>query len=99
LILLCSDHHRALHEGAFTIQAHGKQQFTFHSPSGDRYETSPPLRGSLSGVTATYAAMNPESVAPDLDGNPRHSAERSRRVRSSHISSASAGSGPQVSRV
>lgn len=34
LIMLCSTHHRALHRGLFSITAHGKQRFTFHSPDG-----------------------------------------------------------------
>ncbi|GAC48121.1 HNH endonuclease [Gordonia aichiensis] len=30
LVLLCSSHHRALHRGEFSIEAHALQQFTFH---------------------------------------------------------------------
>ncbi|KQR99435.1 HNH endonuclease [Williamsia sp. Leaf354] len=42
LILLCSTHHRALHNGDFTIRALGHQQFTFHHPSGTPIDTAPP---------------------------------------------------------
>lgn len=41
LILLCSEHHRALHRGEFGIKALGKQQFTFHRPSGSVIEVAP----------------------------------------------------------
>ncbi|MCX6469979.1 MAG: DUF222 domain-containing protein [Corynebacteriales bacterium] len=42
LILLCSTHHRALHNGAFIIRARGNQEFTFHHPSGTIIDTAPP---------------------------------------------------------
>ncbi|NMO02345.1 DUF222 domain-containing protein [Gordonia sp. TBRC 11910] len=34
LLLLCSEHHRALHNGAFSIEALGLQQFRFYDASG-----------------------------------------------------------------
>ena len=44
LILLCSTHHRGLHQGAFAITAQGKQRFTFSDPAGTLIETAPPNR-------------------------------------------------------
>ncbi|MGJ0118521.1 DUF222 domain-containing protein [Williamsia sp. MIQD14] len=41
LILLCSIHHRALHNGDFTIRALGNQEFSFHHPSGTPIDTAP----------------------------------------------------------
>lgn len=41
LILLCGTHHRALHRGEFGIIAKGRQQFTFHRPSGSVIERAP----------------------------------------------------------
>ncbi|KQR99471.1 HNH endonuclease [Williamsia sp. Leaf354] len=43
LIMLCSTHHRALHNGEFTIRAVGDQQFTFHTPSGTAIDTAPTI--------------------------------------------------------
>ncbi|KQR97284.1 HNH endonuclease [Williamsia sp. Leaf354] len=41
LILLCSTHHRALHNGDFIIRARGNQEFSFHHPSGTIIDTAP----------------------------------------------------------
>lgn len=41
LILLCSTHHRALHNNEYSITAHGHQHFTFHRTDGALIETAP----------------------------------------------------------
>ncbi|GAA2054282.1 HNH endonuclease [Williamsia deligens] len=43
LIMLCSTHHRALHQGEFTIRASGGQQFTFHRADGSLIDVAPLL--------------------------------------------------------
>ena len=41
LILLCGSHHRALHHGAFTIEALGDQRFAFRGTHGEPLITAP----------------------------------------------------------
>jgi hypothetical protein len=41
LILLCSAHHRALHHGAFSIEALGDQRFAFRGTQGELLITAP----------------------------------------------------------
>ena len=43
LMLLCPEHHRLFHGRAYTIDVHGKGQFTFRRPDG-RVIAPPPLR-------------------------------------------------------
>ncbi|MEZ5210753.1 HNH endonuclease [Gordonia sp. PP30] len=41
LILLCSSHHRALHHGAFSIEALGHQRFAFRGTHGEILDLAP----------------------------------------------------------
>ncbi|MEZ5211460.1 HNH endonuclease signature motif containing protein [Gordonia sp. (in: high G+C Gram-positive bacteria)] len=41
LILLCGSHHRALHHGAFSIEALGHQRFAFRGTHGDVLDLAP----------------------------------------------------------
>ena len=41
LVLLCSQHHRALHSGLFSIEALGSQRFAFRGTHGDLLEEAP----------------------------------------------------------
>ncbi len=41
LILLCSSHHRALHHGAFSIEALGHQRFAFRGTQGETLNLAP----------------------------------------------------------
>lgn len=71
LIMLCSTHHRALHRGLFSITAHGKQRFTFHSPDGAVMAEAPAM-GAPSGWepnrTVGLNATQPVGWEPmDLD--------------------------------
>jgi hypothetical protein len=70
LILLCGQHHRALHDGQFTVTALGKQRFRFHGPNGAERPPAPNTRGSLAGVTTTYPHITPATIEPDWDGTP-----------------------------
>jgi hypothetical protein len=69
LLLLCSEHHRALHEGVFTITAHGRQNFTFHLPDGTSIEPAPPIQGTLEDLTGQHPDIDADSISPDWDGS------------------------------
>lgn len=60
LLLLCSTHHAAVHEGAFAITALGRQRFSFHGPGGALRPVAPPLgRRVLNNPGSTSAAKGP----------------------------------------
>ncbi len=42
LALLCSTHHRAVHEGGFSFKKTEEGELCFHSPDGQRLEATPP---------------------------------------------------------
>jgi len=42
LALLCSTHHRAVHEGGFNFKKTEEGELCFHSPDGQRLEATPP---------------------------------------------------------
>jgi hypothetical protein len=65
LLLLCGRHHRLLHEGAFSIEALGRQRFRFRDPTGLELQYSPPLRGDRRHLTSAYAAPDGIPIEPD----------------------------------
>jgi len=42
LALLCSTHHRAVHEGGYSFKKTDEGELCFHSPNGQRLEATPP---------------------------------------------------------
>jgi len=42
LALLCSTHHRAVHEGGYSLQKTDEGELCFHSPDGQRLNATPP---------------------------------------------------------
>jgi uncharacterized protein DUF222/HNH endonuclease len=72
LILLCGEHHRALHEGAFSITALGRQRFRFNGPGGALYSLAPTTRGTAHELIAAHPEIEPETIQPDWDGTPVH---------------------------
>ena len=70
LVLLCGEHHRALHDGHFTITAHGNQQFSFHHPNGARIDYAPPLSGNADDLTQRYRYIEPDAITADWSGDP-----------------------------
>ena len=70
LVLLCGEHHRALHDGAFSIVALGRQRFRFVSASGTTIEWAPAMQGSGHVIAAAYPNVTPESLTPSWDGEP-----------------------------
>jgi hypothetical protein len=70
LVLLCGEHHRSLHDGAFAIVALGRQRFRFHGPRGAERPQAPKSRGNLTDLTAKYTHISPSTIEPDWDGTP-----------------------------
>lgn len=51
LALLCRRHHRAVHEGGFSVTGNANEELVFRDPRGERLENSPkPPPGSLQGL-------------------------------------------------
>ena len=55
LVLLCRRHHRAVHEGGFTVLRHEDGALTFRRPDGTILEAAPALPVSCSSVGASSA--------------------------------------------
>jgi hypothetical protein len=70
LVLLCGEHHRAVHDGNFTIRAQGRQRFTFHDPSGGQYQVCPSVHGSADDLGSQTFDIGPDDIVPDWDGSP-----------------------------
>ncbi|MGO3327764.1 DUF222 domain-containing protein [Gordonia sp. (in: high G+C Gram-positive bacteria)] len=66
LILLCSQHHRALHNGLFSIDALGGQQFAFRGTHGDLLEEAPLHSTPLGWEDNPH--VDPHAVAPTNGG-------------------------------
>jgi hypothetical protein len=70
MILLCGEHHRALHEGAFSIVAFGRQRFRFHGPGGATYAQAPRTHGSAVRLVAEHPDVRPDTIEPRWAGEP-----------------------------
>jgi hypothetical protein len=70
LIMLCGEHHRALHDGEFSIVALGRQRFRFHGPGGATYPAAPAMRGSVGALADAHADIRPDTIEPDWGGHP-----------------------------
>lgn len=62
LVLLCSAHHRALHNGEFAIITRGHQRFTFHRTDGTLIETAPTTQ--TPGDWKPDLTIEPDAVEP-----------------------------------
>jgi hypothetical protein len=72
LVLLCSEHHRALHEGAFTITALGGQRFRFTGADGTECQPAPTVHGTADDLVTDHADITPDAIHPNWDGTPLH---------------------------
>ncbi|MBJ8337622.1 DUF222 domain-containing protein [Antrihabitans sp. YC3-6] len=70
LTLLCGEHHRALHDGLFTITADGNQRFTFADLDGRRIDYAPLLSGDVDDLSRRYHHIDPDAVTADWSGEP-----------------------------
>jgi hypothetical protein len=72
LVLLCGDHHRALHDGAYRIERLGGQRFRFRDADGTAIAYAPDLSGSaarLAGDLAAYTLIDGRTLTPDWYGD------------------------------
>jgi hypothetical protein len=72
LVLLCGEHHRALHRGAFTIAALGRQRFRFSGSDGTTCSPAPPTHGRVDELAEAHGDITPDALEPDWDGTPLH---------------------------
>jgi hypothetical protein len=66
LVLLCSHHHRLLHEGGFGIRTQSDNALTFHGPRGERIADVPPPAELSDSASATISAWN-QAAGLDID--------------------------------
>jgi hypothetical protein len=72
LVLLCGDHHRALHDGVFAIDALGRQRFRFRDSGGTAIAYAPTTRGDareLAADVSAYSAIDGATLTPDWYGD------------------------------
>lgn len=65
LLLLCGRHHRLLHEGAFSVEALGRQRFRFLDALGEPIDYAPFLRGDRARLATLYAAPDGKLIDQD----------------------------------
>lgn len=68
LLLLCGQHHRALHDQVFSIESLGRQTFRFRDHDGAVIEYAPPLRGGADDLNETYTLVDGETLTPEWHG-------------------------------
>jgi hypothetical protein len=70
LVMLCGEHHRLLHDGAFGIEAAGDQRFVFQHPDGREIEYAPTAKGTADGLTDRYRHVESSAATADWGGEP-----------------------------
>ncbi|CCQ14021.1 putative uncharacterized protein [Rhodococcus sp. AW25M09] len=68
LILLCGEHHRALHDGYFFIEALGGQRFVFRHPSGTEILHAPAVSGDAEDLRRKCNDIEPDAIIPNWGG-------------------------------
>ena len=72
LVLLCGDHHRALHDGAFAIERLGAQRFRFRAADETVITYAPALSGSTARLArdlTAYTLIDGRTLTPDWYGD------------------------------
>ncbi|WP_415971564.1 HNH endonuclease [Rhodococcus sp. 077-4] len=68
LVLLCGEHHRALHDGYFIIEALGHQRFSFRHPSGTEMIHAPAVSGDAADLRRRHDDIEPDAIIPNWGG-------------------------------
>jgi hypothetical protein len=70
LVLLCGEHHRALHDGRFAIEALARQRFRFRHPDGHVIDYAPSLPTSrrTASSTGAHTLVSGETLTPQWHG-------------------------------
>ncbi|KZF06833.1 hypothetical protein A2J04_00820 [Rhodococcus sp. EPR-279] len=68
LVLLCGEHHRALHDGYFFIEALDDQRFSFHHPSGIEMIHAPTMSGDADELRRRHKGIAPDAIIPNWGG-------------------------------
>ncbi len=72
LVMLCGEHHRALHDGVFAIETLRRQRFRFRDSGGVVIDYAPGLRGKaadLADDVAAYTLVDGHTLTPDWYGD------------------------------
>lgn len=72
LVLLCGEHHRLLHDGAFRIVTLGQQRFRFRGTAGRPVPSAPQLTGNAEALARAHGDVAPTTIEPDWEGSPLH---------------------------
>jgi hypothetical protein len=65
LVLLCGEHHRALHDGYFFIEALDDQRFSFHHPSGIEMIHAPTMSGDADELRRRHKGIASDAIIPN----------------------------------
>lgn len=68
LVMLCSEHHRALHDGYFTITSDGDQRFVFRHADGREILYSPAMKDDSTEFGDRYGVIDGDAIIPDWQG-------------------------------
>ena len=70
LVLLCGEHHRALHDGQFAIESLTRQRFGFRHPDGHviDYAPSVPAGGRSAKSAAAHTLVSGDTLTPNWHG-------------------------------
>jgi hypothetical protein len=70
LVLLCGEHHRALHHGRFAIEGLTRQRFRFEHPDGHVIDYAPslPTAGRAATGTGAHTLVSGETLTPNWHG-------------------------------
>ncbi|MDJ0395778.1 DUF222 domain-containing protein [Rhodococcus sp. G-MC3] len=68
VVMMCSEHHRALHDGYFTITARGDQQFAFRHSDGREVLYAPAASGDSEEFDDRYKLIESDAIVPDWQG-------------------------------
>lgn len=69
LLLLCGQHHRALHDLVFSIEGLGRQRFRFRDRDQTVIDYAPRLHGRTADLDAAHALVDGETITPDWYGD------------------------------
>ncbi|WP_072803671.1 HNH endonuclease signature motif containing protein [Rhodococcoides yunnanense] len=68
MVMLCSEHHRALHDGYFSITSSGDEHFTFRHADGREVLYAPAMQGDSAQFGEQYSSIASDAIIPDWQG-------------------------------
>lgn len=68
MIMLCGEHHRAVHNGVFSVLALGQQRFRFLNADGSLSSPAPVVSGTTAALRVAARDVTSDTIVPDWDG-------------------------------